>query len=171
MLEVEAKILEVDVEFIQKKLEATGAKKVFEGRVEAAWFGPSQGKVIRLRREGEKTVLCVKNAVKKSGGVRQAEESEVQVESFEGAIKVLEGLGYSEKSRAKKKRVSYELGGARFEIDSYEGIPPLLEIEAKSAEQVLEWVKRLGFAEAEAKPWSYGEVLGHYEGGKNEGSI
>ena len=168
MLEVEAKVLEVDVEALQKKLGGLGAKKVFEGKMESAWFEPSRGKVIRLRREGEKTFLCVKTGLQKSGGAKQAEESEVAVESFEAAKKVLEALGYSEKSRAKKRRASYELEGARFEIDFYEGIPPLLEVEAASAEAVAKWVKRLGFAAEEAKPWSFGELLEYYEGRRGE---
>jgi adenylate cyclase, class 2 len=164
MREIEAKVLEVDVELLRKKLEAMGAKKVFDGEMNASWFGPAQGRVIRLRREGEKKVLCVKTSLKKSGGVRQAQESEMQVESLEETRKVLEGLGYSEKSRATKKRVSYELDGARFEIDSYEGIPPLLEIEAKSAEKVMEGVERLGYQKEDVKPWSFKEVREHYEG-------
>jgi adenylate cyclase class IV len=48
------------------------------------------------------------------------------------------------KTREKKKhRFSYTLDGLEFDIDIYEGIPPLLEIEAHSTDEIKEYIHKL----------------------------
>ncbi len=48
------------------------------------------------------------------------------------------------KSREKQKyRVSYDIDWIYFDIDEYEGIPTLLEIEAHSEEVIEEWIIKL----------------------------
>ena len=48
------------------------------------------------------------------------------------------------KTREKKKhRVSYRLNNQEFDIDQYDGIPTLLEIEAHSSEEIQDSIKML----------------------------
>jgi adenylate cyclase class IV len=48
------------------------------------------------------------------------------------------------KTREKKKhRVSYRLDNVEFDIDQYEGIPTLVEIEAHTSEEIQEFIKKL----------------------------
>ena len=61
-----------------------------------------------------------------------------------------------------KKRISYVLGDIRFEIDTYEGIPTFLEIEAPSEEILEEMVLKLGFSMKDTKPWNGKKVWKHY---------
>jgi adenylate cyclase class IV len=55
------------------------------------------------------------------------------VESFS---RVLEKYGMEKTREKKKHRISYRLHGIEFDIDEYEGIPPLLEIEANRREEI-----------------------------------
>jgi len=166
VLEIEVKILGVDADALAKKLELLGAKKVFDGVLKATWFDNGgrlrkQGKVLRLRRAGNKTVLCSKSIISKTGA-KVMDEREVEVMDYEATKKVLEGLGFAPTLTLSKKRVSYEIKGTRFEIDSCEGIPPFLEIEGSNEEQVFEWVERLGYKKEDAKPWTFSEVFDYY---------
>lgn len=48
------------------------------------------------------------------------------------------------KIREKKKhRISYHAEGMEFDIDFYEGIPELLEIEGVNGEKIQEWIQKL----------------------------
>ena len=57
-----------------------------------------------------------------------------------------------------KHRISYELNGVKFEIDTYPNIPTFLEIEAPSEEIIQDYVQRLGFTMDDAKPFSFGDI-------------
>lgn len=48
------------------------------------------------------------------------------------------------KTREKvKHRISYQLNGAEFDIDKYEKIPALLEIEESSQKNIDAWIEKL----------------------------
>ncbi|MDR1945316.1 MAG: hypothetical protein LBQ59_04560 [Candidatus Peribacteria bacterium] len=49
-----------------------------------------------------------------------------------------------QKVREKKKhRISFKLSEVEFDIDEYDEIPPLLEIEAKTKKEIKEYIKLL----------------------------
>ncbi|MFQ5620300.1 MAG: CYTH domain-containing protein, partial [Candidatus Nanoarchaeia archaeon] len=66
MREVEGKILEIDREVVIKKLEALGAKKIFEGELRAFYYDFPDGSIrkrhhhARLRKENDKVFLVYK---------------------------------------------------------------------------------------------------------------
>ncbi|MDP6293284.1 MAG: class IV adenylate cyclase [Candidatus Woesearchaeota archaeon] len=168
MQEVEVKILDVDVKAVQQKLADLGARKVFDGELDIAIFDTEDNQIrkakslLRLRSDGEKTVLCHKRLITKQGA-KIMDENEVEVQDKERAKLVLQSLGYTKIRTQTKHRTSYLLGEVRYELDTLPGIPTFLEIEAKDVQTLQKAVKQLGYAPQDTKPWTGGEVLEHYE--------
>jgi adenylate cyclase class 2 len=167
MNEVEVKFLEIDKAALERKLQSLGAKKVFEGIITPFYFDFPNGslrarnKVLRLRKKGSLVEFAIKEK-KKSFGAKVAEETEVIVSDFENTRKILLSLGFREYARLPKKRISYALGPVHYELDTYDGMPTFLEVEAHSIKELKWAVNKLGFILKEAKPWSGREVLKHY---------
>jgi hypothetical protein len=67
-----------------------------------------------------------------------------------------------------KYRKTYSLGETHFEIEEpigeYTYIPPFLEIEAPSENEVHEYAKLLGFEKKQCLAWTGGDVVKHYSG-------
>ncbi len=144
--EFEIRILEINPEIIIKKLEKLGAKKIIERNMKRMVydFKPKQkGKWIRLRDDGQKNTITVKEITNDS--VSGTKEFEIEIESFEKGKELLEKLEYKPKAYQENKRTSYELDKTEIDIDAWPKIPPYLEIESDSEKKVWETVKKLGY--------------------------
>ena len=142
--EIEVKILDIDVSTIFSVLEKSGAKKVRE-RLMKRYVYDIPGKPfswIRLRSDEQKTTLAVKKAIDKTG---KTYEIETEVSDFEGMKLVLQHLGYEPRAYQENARISYRLDSVEIELDFWPGIPPYLEIEAQSEQEIKETVAKLGF--------------------------
>lgn len=175
MREIEAKILEISRRKVEDALVKMGAKKVFDGEMETFFYDFRDGSIVRaknvmrLRREDKQLVLTYKN-VTGNQGAKTAEEYSVVVSDLAVMQKILELLGLVLIESTQKHRTSYELEGARFDIDRYAGkyshIPEFLEIEAESTESIHEYAEVLGFKPEQCLPWSTAQVIEYYDGGK-----
>ncbi|MBI4599458.1 class IV adenylate cyclase [Candidatus Uhrbacteria bacterium] len=171
MKEIEAKILEINKDALEKKLRAVGAKKVFDGNVSIRYFDTQKhqlkkrGIILRLRKKGECGELTVKSNFVRTKNAKTSTEEETPVE-FESARAMLLTLGYREIARGIKHRIEYTLGSVKFEIDKLPGIPWFLEIEAPSEKKLKAMVERLGFSQKDIKPW-WGEDVKAYYGTKS----
>jgi adenylate cyclase class 2 len=171
MEEIEVKILNVDGRQVEEKLIRLGAKKVFDGDIESLFFDFRNHAIIkarnlvRLRREGNKTILTFKKFLSNKA-VKDVEEVEVVVSDMAKMKRILEFLGLSETSRMQKHRVSFSLGQVHFDIDKYKGqyayIPEFLEIEAEDADTIHKYAKLLGFTIEDCLPWSTEELANYY---------
>lgn len=166
MKEIEVKILEVDVSKIVRKLEELGAKKTLDTMQEVIIYDNadgtlSQGQLVRLRKNGNVVELTYKKRVG-SGEWKISDEKEVHVSDFETARKILKGIGLKEIRAYSKRRITYHLDGANFEIDTYPEVPTLLEIETEDEKLLEEYVKKLGYTMKDTKPWTGKDVLKHY---------
>ena len=135
--EYEVKVLDIDTEGIISRLNNLGAEKIGEKNMRryVYEFSPKRASSwIRLRDEGEKVSITIKEFVKDS--IDGMEETEIVVDDFETANLLLEKLGYSYEVYQENKRISYLLDGVRIEIDSWPKIPEYLEIEGDSREDV-----------------------------------
>ena len=146
--EYELRVLEVDKEEVIKKLEKVGAKFCWD-QVQRRYvydFMPKlDGKWIRLRTNGIKTTLTIKDLVtSKIDGTR---ELEIEVNDFDNANKILNELGYEAKGYQENRRCQYVLDDVEIDIDDWPYLPTYLEIEGPSEERVYEVVKLLGFKE------------------------
>ena len=143
--EYEITVLDIDVMEIEKKLLEIGAVKegeFFQKRNLYNFHEEYRGRFIRLRTNGTKTTLTIKekSAKKEIGSVK---ESEVEVSDFEKTDEILNMLGYEHSMYQENKRTIYRLGNIEFDIDSWPMIPTYLEIEGKSKEQVEEMIEKL----------------------------
>ena len=171
MMEIEVKILEIDVASVKQKLDSFGAKKIFEGEITASYYDFSNRKlrnedlVLRLRKKSgkEQTVELTLKEKLSQVEAKIMEEYEVNVTDFEATQKILYGLGLREVKTARKQRVSYLLDDVHFDLDTFPGIPTFLEIESSTLELVQKYVTKLGFSMKEVKPWSGGDLLRYYE--------
>jgi adenylate cyclase class 2 len=100
---------------------------------------------IRLRNTGSRSTLTVKEIA--HDGIDGTHEVEVGVDDFDATNELLGRLGFTPKSYQENRRTSFELEGGRLEIDEWPLIPPYLEIEADSRDEVIRVAALLGFAE------------------------
>lgn len=166
MQEVEVKFLEVDVALITRKLLTLGAKKVFEGNVSAVYFehplgliGPSEQ--LRLRKKGDLVELTYKKDREK-GKAKICDETELKLDDYDSAYRLITSLGFKEKRSQEKRRVSYSLRSFLYEFDTLPGIPTLLEVEAQNLSSLEEAVSIIGLSMRDARPWSGRDVLDYY---------
>jgi adenylate cyclase class 2 len=170
MNEVEAKILEVDVDEIRKKLLALGARLEYKETQICRILDfddkrlHEKGEIIRVRKVGNKVELTFKGPTEKIGNTKSREEIETHVEDFETALKIFEKIGLTPVRSYEKHRESYKLGNITFELDNFPNIPvpPFLEIEGTSREEVVEMAEKLGFKKEELKSFNGLELLKHY---------
>ncbi len=173
MKEIEIKILEIDRSAIEKQLLSLGAKKVFDGEMHAFYYDfpdnslKHKGSALRLRREGEKSVITLKKEIE-STEAKIREEHEIEVSDFHEMKCVLENLGLKAWLEMKKHRTSYEFRGAHFELDeyrdAYQYVPHLLEIEGPDIATIYACAGLLGFTETDCKPWDILQVAAYYSG-------
>ena len=145
-IEYEVRILEIDVEKIKKKLNSIGSNKCIERNMRRYVFSidsNDRNKWIRLRDDGEKVTLTIKDI--HSAKIDGTKEIEVVVGDFEKTKLILEKLGFKPRAYQENKRISYIVDGVCVEIDFWPKIPPYLEIEGKSVEDVKKVVEKLGF--------------------------
>jgi len=172
MKETEVKIIDINKEDVIARLESLGAKKIFEGILDGINFDfddrriVSKKDLLRLRREGDKVVLCFKKSLVEVG-FKQTKETEIEVSDFDACLKILESLGLKQLWRLVKYRTSYVLDNLRVEIEElkgeYEGVPPYIELESDdNPEALFAFVQKLGFKKSDCKAWTARDVLKHY---------
>lgn len=143
--EYEITVLDTDIKEIEKKLIEIGAVKegdYFQKRKLYNFHEEYRGRFIRLRTNGTKTTLTIKDksAKKEIGSVK---ELEIEVSDFEKTNQIMNMLGYEHSMYQENKRTIYRLGDVEFDIDTWPMIPTYLEIEGKSKEQVEEMIEKL----------------------------
>ena len=96
--EYEVRILEVNVRELKEKLEKMNATLLWD-RIQKRYvydFNPKEeNKWIRLRTNGEKTTLTIKNLV--TSKIDGTQELEIEVDNFERCNLLLKELGYEDR--------------------------------------------------------------------------
>ncbi len=144
--EYEVRILEINKDEIIKKLESLGAEfqwDYVQKRYVYDFMPALENKWIRLRTNGKKTTLTIKNLVTSS--IDGTQELEVEVDNFERCNLILKELGYEAKGYQENRRRQYLLNGVEIDIDSWPRIPTYLEIEGPSEDAVYNALEALGF--------------------------
>lgn len=175
MEEIELKFLEVDVENLITKLDKLEARKVgeyFYKRI--IWDFPDHrlqksGGFLRLRDEGENVTMTFKSQkdfVSYEATTKDVVmiEDEVIVSNFENTRTILRNLGMIELRYQENKRIRYTLGNVEIDIDFWPRIPPYVEIEGPSIEEVLNVVEVLGFNKDDAVRYSAGTIYDRHYG-------
>lgn len=157
MQEIEVKFLDVEVAELEEKLRGIEAVKEFDQlyrrkvydypdlrlNEKAAW--------IRVRDEGDQVTMGYKQRLQpgKPGSDAGMEEVEVVVSSFDQSCLFLESIGMKLKFYEENRRIRYSLGDLEFDIDFWPLLPPYLEIEAKTWEQIDQGIALLGLNPAD----------------------
>ena len=155
MEEIEIKFLDVDIPSLEEKLKSIGAERVGETLSRISCFDYPDYRLkdkhawVRLRSEFGKTTLAYKqrlgvssqDASSKDEGMK---EVEISISGFDSAKNLLLAIGMIEKFSEERKRVRWEKGSVEFDIDSWPLIPPYLEIEGKSWDEVKSASEELG---------------------------
>ncbi|MEO0897612.1 MAG: class IV adenylate cyclase [Bacteroidota bacterium] len=169
--EIEVKILEVNRPEVEARIRQLGGKLTFDDEM-IAWFLDdergsikSKGDVLRLRKEGEETVLTYKKHVSR-GEAKIMEETETVVSHAEQTLDIFTSLGYQIIKITHKHRTQYDLGDVHVVFDNYKGdladIPEFIEVEAPGMEKLESVVKQLGFSMKDCNNWSTRELVKHY---------
>lgn len=145
--EYEVRVLEINEEKIKKKLEAVGA--IFQWdhlqkRYVYDFIPKIDGKWIRLRTNGDKTTLTIKNIV--SSTIDGTQELEIEVDDFEKTNLILNELGFVAKGYQENRRCQYILDGVEIDIDYWPMIPTYMEIEGQSEDAVYQVLDKLGIS-------------------------
>lgn len=144
--EYEVRVLEIDRDEVVRRLEQLGAEfqwDYVQKRYVYDFIPKIDGKWIRLRTNGKKTTLTIKNLV--SSKIDGTQELEIEVDNFERCHLILKELGYEAKGYQENRRCQYLLNGVEIDIDSWPLIPTYLEIEGASEEAVYNALAALGF--------------------------
>lgn len=142
--EYELRVLEVDVDKIKKRLDELGATlewDLLQRRYVYDFIPKVEGKWIRLRTNGDKTTLTIKNIV--SSEIDGTQELEIEVDDFDKCNLVLKELGYEPKGYQENRRCQYSLNGVEIDIDYWPLIPTYLEVEGPSEEAVYNIISAL----------------------------
>ena len=143
-IEYEARVLDINKEEIESKLEALNAtleEDVFQKRYVYDVKPVNPSKWIRLRTNGTKTTLTIKNV--ESSNIDGTKEVEIEVSDFDTTNEILKELGYIPRGIQENKRIRYDLNGVEVDIDSWPRIPTYLEIEGISEEEVYKTLELL----------------------------
>jgi len=183
MLEKEIKILDINVEKVIKNLEELWAKKTFEWYIHDIYYDfPDEGsadkmeankRLFRVRKKWDIHMYTIKRKRNKKSDwgekwVKIADEGEREITDVESFTKVLEKYGMKQTREKKKFRISYFLDNCEFDIDDYfygedrTKIPPLLEIEAKTKQEILDFIEKLGLSEHRQEKWGSRKLFAHY---------
>lgn len=136
-IEIEERILEIDIEKVIKKLEELGAKKIGEWnqRRYVYDFTPKrENEWIRLRDTGKEITLTYKNVEKNT--IDGTKELEISVSNFDETNELLNVLGYTSRAYQENKRIRYILNNIEIDIDSWPMIPTYMELEGSSIEEI-----------------------------------
>jgi adenylate cyclase class 2 len=147
-IEFEAKVLEVKPDDLADRIIELGGHRAGYALMRRFVYDIREGdetKWIRLRDTGTVVTLAVKEI--EHDGIDGTTETEVEVGDFETTNNLLVRMGFEPKSYQETRRASFKLHEARLEIDWWPLIPPYLEIEGDSREQVVEVAGILGISE------------------------
>ena len=169
--EIEVKILEVNRKEVVSKLEKLGGIISFDAEMTAWFFDTKEneiktrGDVLRLRKEGDESVLTYKKHLSR-GEAKIMEEIETKVADAEAMKNFLLASGFELVKQTRKFRIQYDLPEAHVVIDNYQdelgAIPEFIEVEAHNIERLKEVVEALGYTMDDCLSWSTRELAKHY---------
>lgn len=109
-------------------------------------YNINKKKWIRLRQSNEDVTIAIKHVLADNGsGIQQMLETEMNVPSLEEGNNMLEQLGFYFKSYQEKRRITYKINDFEIDIDMWPLIPPYIEIEGNSKEEIVYRLNILGY--------------------------
>lgn len=135
-VEHELKFLEVDPALLVQRIMELGGRQLRpRHKLRRRTFdipGAPRGTFVRVRDEGDRVTLTLKQC-QPNGDVHELEEC---VESFSVTATLLEQMGMRPATYEENYRETYELEQAVITIDTWPGLSPFIEVEARDAERL-----------------------------------
>lgn len=147
-IEIEGKLLRIDPVAVVEKLINLGAtfqkkyhykRYVFDTipKVDNCW--------VRLRTDGERTTLAVKEIANNS--MTGTKEWEVDVTSIEDTLVILSKIGLKSKAVQENYRLMFLFEQTEIAVDFWPQLEPYLEIESDSESTIRDIARNLGYSE------------------------
>lgn len=172
VIEYTLKVLEINKEDIEERIRKIGGRKIYNKiMTKTLMFDHpilrlrSSGKVLRLRQVGSKVFLSIREGLEGASKsiFQKVVQSELELNDFNQAFQMFEGLGFSAFRYQEKYRTAYTYaGGIKIEIDELPNVPPYLEVEGHSEESVTNIIKKLGFGVNTAVRMTVTDIIRHY---------
>ena len=148
--EYEVRVLEIDTEKIIKKLEELHATFLWD-KIQRRYVydlkPAEENRWIRLRTNGEKSTLTIKNVA--TSNIDGTQELEIVVDDFDRTHLLLKELGYESRSYQENRRIQYNLNGVEIDIDTWPKMPTYMEVEGSSEDAVYHALDVLGISREE----------------------
>lgn len=150
--EFEVKFYPIDKVVYRKLLMDKGAKCTAPERKFRRWmisrydYPQLTCDYIRVRDESGVVRLSAKTHASAAGTVSDQKEIDVVVNSYDDTVALLTTMGYTRYSYQETMRETWMLDGAEITIDTWPGLSPFTEIEARSEDEVKTCAKKLGYA-------------------------
>lgn len=167
-VEKELKILNIEYAVLTHHLEALWAKKTEPSMIRDRYYDTqdsllrNKNQRLRLRSQGNTTVITQKTKIPNKK-MKTMTEQDITIESPKKWHQLLQELGLESVKYKEKTRVSYQLDDMHFDIDSYDDIPTLLEIEWPTLEKILYRTHRLGLQYHMQVKWGSNKLFRHYK--------
>lgn len=136
--EHEIKVLDVNVDRLVEKLEAIGAKKVYDDNRTIFALDTNERKYLK---EWDKLIRVTdEGSIKVTMHVNQSkpeikEGIKFKTSRLKETMDFFHEMGLDPISKVSAHRISYELGKIDFDIDQFPAIPPFLEIDIEYLEE------------------------------------
>lgn len=156
-LEREIKFPKVELDKLRDRLGELEAERLRPAAFEDNWVFDrngellSEGRILRLRTDGNRARLTLKGPVRLEGNLKVREEREIEVGNADETRALLENLGYEAVRRYQKMREEWQLGGVTIALD-HTPIGDFAEFEGEGAETV---ARRCGFDAEKGEKRSY----------------
>lgn len=125
-----------------------------------------------LRLRVEKKIKLTYKGPKVDLETKSREEVNLEVNSFQEAVRLMEFLGFTKFKTIKKRRRIYKMRNAMICVDSVEGLGDFIEIEVEGGlenkEEIFRIAEILGYSKAESIRLSYLEMLEKIKAGNIE---
>ena len=171
-VEYTLKVLEINKNDVEEKIRRIGGRKIYNKiMTKTLMFDHpilrlrSSGKVLRLRQVGSKVFLSIREGLEGASKsiFQRVVQSELELNDFNQAFQLFEGLGFSAFRYQEKYRTAYTFsGGIKIEIDELPNVPPYLEVEGQSEESVSDIIKKLSFSINNAVKMTVTDIIRHY---------
>lgn len=166
MLEIEVKARVVSLVEIEREILRRGGRFRKEAvQVDLYFNHPGRDfavsdEALRLRRVEGNCFLTYKGP-KIDGLTKTREELQVAVGDWDGAVRILKKLGFTEVRSIKKRRRYFSLEGYDVMLDQVEGLGSFIEVEKVgedyNPQDLIDFLRGLGIEESETK--SYLELM------------
>jgi adenylate cyclase class 2 len=172
--EVELRFVHVDVPALERRLEEAGAtflSRVTLREVRFAGLSGSPVEYIRARHDGRIVRLQHKAHDPEGHGAIERELPLDGGTDLEAAVEFLAGLGLKRQLLIERRRTQWAFGPAIVSVDQFPGIPPHVEVEAESLDDVHAACAQLGLDPKDHAGMGIADIYRHYGVTLQQGDI